>query len=267
MPPKRRPLLVPERHALILEHLESNESASLATLVRLTGSSESTIRRDLMELAAAGRGWKRTHGGIVSDRISSSTYEPPTQVATHLRAGEKQRIGAAAAALAASGQSVLFDSGTTVMEAARATVRRGIALSALTNDLAIAQVLASAPTIDVIVTGGQVRPNSNTLHGPPGEALLQSVCVDLLLLGAHAIDSTGITESSMPIAEMKKRMMAAARRTVLLVDRSKFGQRSFARIAGLDGIDAVVTDAEPSRDLRDALRDAGVELIVAAAKA
>jgi len=266
MPTKRRPLLVPERHALILEYLESNDSASLSTLVKLTGSSESTIRRDLMELAAAGRGWKRTHGGVVSERISSSTYEPPTQVAAHLHAEGKQRIGAAAAALAASGQSVLFDSGTTVMEAARATVRRGIALSAITNDLAIAQVLASGPGIDVIVTGGQVRPNSNTLHGSPGEALLQTVCVDLLLLGAHAIDAEGITESAMPIAEMKRRMMDAARRTVLLIDRSKFGQRSFVRIGALAGIHTVVTDAKPPRDLCDALREAGVELIVAAGK-
>lgn len=265
MPTKRRPLLVPERHALILEHLESNESASLATLVRLTGSSESTIRRDLQELAAAGRGWKRTHGGIVSDRMSSSTYEPPTQVAAHLHAEGKQRIGVAAAALVSSGQSVLFDSGTTVMEAARATVRRGVALSAITNDLAIAQVLVSGRDIDVIVTGGQVRPNSNTLHGSPGDALLQTVCVDLLLLGAHALDAAGITESSIPIAEMKKRMMAAARRTVLLADASKFGQRSFARIAGLPGIQAVITDAEPEPDLREVLRNAGVELIVAAA--
>src|SRR5690606_25958318 len=141
------------------------------------------------------------------------------------------RIGAAAAALAAPGQSVLFDSGTTVMEAAKAIVRRDVALSAITNDVAIAQVLMSGRGIDVIVTGGQVRPNSNTLHGSPGEPFLQTVCVDLLLLGAHALDASGITESSMPIAEMKKRMMAAARRTVLLLDRSKFGQRSFVRIA------------------------------------
>lgn len=265
MPAKRRPLLVPERHALILEHLESHESASLATLVRLTGSSESTIRRDLQELAAAGRGWKRTHGGIVSDRMSSSTYEPPTQVAALLHTENKQRIGAAAAALAAPGQSVLFDSGTTVMEAAKAIVRRGIELSAITNDVAIAQVLATGRDIDVLVTGGQVRPNSNTLHGSPGESLLQTMCVDLLLLGAHALDAEGITESSLPIAEMKKRMLAAARRTVLLLDSSKFGQRSFVRIAGLAGIHAVVTDAEPDQDLQEALREAGVELMVVAA--
>lgn len=266
MPAKRRPLLVPERHALILEHLASHESASLTTLVRLTGSSESTIRRDLQELAAAGRGWKRTHGGIVSDRMSSSTYEPPTQIAALLHAEGKQRIGAAAAALAAPGQSVLFDSGTTVMEAAKAIVRRDVALSAITNDVAIAQVLMSGRGIDVIVTGGQVRPNSNTLHGSPGEPFLQTVCVDLLLLGAHALDASGITESSMPIAEMKKRMMAAARRTVLLLDRSKFGQRSFVRIARLADIHTVITDAEPDQDLRDALRDAGVELMVVAAR-
>lgn len=253
-------MLVPERHALILHHLQKNDSASVTTLTRLTGLSESTIRRDLLELSARGTGLRRTHGGVISRRIESSTYEPPAQVAAQLNYAAKQRIGHAAAELLADGDSVLFDSGTTVMEAARATVQRGLAITAITNDLTIAQVLNTARMLHMIVTGGTVRPHSNTLFGSPAEAFLQMVHVDLLFLGAHAISTAGLTESSMEIAQTKKHMVASAKRVILLADQSKFECRSFARICGLADVDVLLTDAAPGQLLADELRQAGVEV-------
>jgi DeoR family transcriptional regulator of aga operon len=263
MEKRKRPLLVPERHALILNHLQENGSASLATLTKLTGSSESTIRRDLLELSARSSSVRRTHGGAVSGRLESSTYEPPAQVAAHLHPEAKQRIGQAAAALVSDGQSVMFDSGSTVMEAARATVQRGLTMTAITNDLAIAQILNACPSVNVIVTGGTARPHSNTLYGPPGETLLQTVHVDLLFLGVHAVSEAGLTESSMEIAEMKKHMIAAAKRVVLLTDQSKFGRRSFVRIGGLDEIDVLITDAAPPQPLEDNLQKLEIEVRLA----
>lgn len=250
---RKRAILAPERHALILQHLQHNDSASMKVLARLTGFSESTIRRDLLELSARSDKVRRTHGGVVSGRLESSTYEPPVQVAEQLHAGAKRHIGRAAAELVSHGQCVMFDSGSTVMEAARAAVRRGISMTAITNDLAIAQVLNTAPQVRVIVTGGTARPNSNTLYGPPGEALLLTVHVDLLFLGVHALSEAGLTESSMEIAEMKRRMIAASRQVVLLADGSKFGRRAFARIVGIEEVDVLVTDAAPAGALADAL--------------
>lgn len=260
MEKRKRPLLVPERHALILNHLQDNDSASVETLTRLTRASESTIRRDLLELSARNSGLRRTHGGVVSGRLESSTYEPPAQVAEQLNRASKQRIGAAAAAMIADGESVLFDSGTTVMEAARVAVRRGLGMTAITNDLLIAQVLNTSPSINAIVTGGTVRPHSNTLFGPPAEGLLQMVHVDLLFLGAHAVSQSGLTESSMEIAQIKQRMVASAKRVILLADQSKFERRSFARICGLVDVDVLVTDAAPGAALAEELRQAGVEV-------
>jgi DeoR family transcriptional regulator of aga operon len=256
----KRQLLAPERHALILNHLRGNDSASLSTLTELTGASESTIRRDLLELSARSGNVRRIHGGVVSTRMESSTYEPPAQVAEQLNPEAKQRIGAAAARLILDGQSVMFDSSSTVMEAARAVIKQGLAITAITNDLAIAQVLNGAPTGSVIVTGGTARPNSNTLYGPACESLLRDIHVDLLFLGAHTISSTGLTESALEIAEIKRRMISTAKRVVLLVDRSKFGQRSFVRICGLDRIHMLITDASAEQCGDLGLHESGIEL-------
>lgn len=262
MKKNKRPLLAPERHALILNHLRGNDSASLATLTQLTGASESTIRRDLLELSSRSGNVRRIHGGVVSTRMESSIYEPPAQVAEQLNPEAKQRIGAAATSLVLDGQSVIFDSSSTVMEAARSIVSQGLAITAITNDLAIAQVLNGAPAGSVIVTGGTARPNSNTLYGPACESLLRDIHVDLLFLGAHTVSAAGLTESAMEIAEIKRHMISTAKRVVLLADRSKFGQRSFARICGLDRINMLVTDATAEQCAELGLQECGVELLL-----
>ena len=102
MEKRKRPLLVPERHALILKHLQDNDSASVETLTRLTRASESTIRRDLLELSARNSGLRRTHGGVVSGRLESSTYEPPAQGGGELNRGAKEGIGGGACVMFAA---------------------------------------------------------------------------------------------------------------------------------------------------------------------
>lgn len=249
---------------MILNHLQSNGSASVATLMKLTGASDSTVRRDLLELSERGSNIRRIHGGAVSGRLESSTYEPPATIAARLQPEAKLQIGRAAAAMIEEGQSVMFDSGSTVATAARAAAERGVAMTAITNDLEIARILNACREVDVIVTGGRARPNTNTLYGPPGDALLQNVHVDLLFLGIHAISETGLSESSLEIAEMKKRMVAAAKRVVLLADDTKFGSQSFVRVCGLEAIDHLITNAAPPDTVLDKLREAGGRLKVTA---
>lgn len=253
-------MLAPQRHAIILEHLRGSGSASLATLVDLTGASESTIRRDLLALSSHSGNVRRIHGGAVSARPESSIYEPPSQVAEHLNTQAKQRIGDAAAKLMLDGQSVIFDSSSTVMAAARAAIKRGLSITAITNDLAIAQVLNTSAAGSVIVSGGTLRSNTNTMYGPVCESLLREIHVDLLFLGAHAVSETGLSESSMEIADIKRHMISTAKRVVLLADQSKFGRRSFAHICGLRDLDMMITDATAAQCAEYGLQETGVQL-------
>jgi DeoR/GlpR family transcriptional regulator of sugar metabolism len=58
-------------------------------------------------------------------------------------------------------------------------------------------------------------------------------------------------------------MIGAARRTIVVADATKFGQRSFAHICPLANVDILVTDRDPPCDLAEALAKAGVKLVVA----
>ena len=56
----------------------------------------------------------------------------------------------------------------------------------------------------------------------------------------------GITDSNEKDAEIKKAFFRAAKKRVLAVDSTKFDKISFVQISDLTGVDAIVTDVEPS---------------------
>ena len=90
-----------------------------------------------------------------------------------------------------------------------------------------------------------------------------SITVDSAIIGVGGITvREGLTTTVLEEAIMIAAMMAAARRTIVLADASKLGQRVFAHIAPLDRIQVLVTDEEPPPDLREALNAARVNVIV-----
>lgn len=55
---------------------------------------------------------------------------------------------------------------------------------------------------------------------------------------------------------------AAAGRTVVLADSSKFGRRGFSRICGLGDIDHVITDSGTPPKMLEAMREQGIKVTV-----
>jgi DeoR C terminal sensor domain len=62
---------------------------------------------------------------------------------------------------------------------------------------------------------------------------------------------------------MTSQMIAAAQRTIVVADSSKFATNSFARIGPLGSMQVLITDKEPPDDLAHALAEARVEVIIA----
>lgn len=257
----RQDRLPVRRQALILDHLRRHGAASIHDLAAAIGTSVSTIRRDLDRLEAR-RALTRAHGGAVLPAEPHATFEPASDLAAQLARAEKRMIGAAAADMLEPGESVIFDSGTTVLCAAQAVIARAIPLTAVTNDLGIAQVLAQSAAIRVTVSGGTVRHGSLTLLGDPGRDFLAGLHADTLLLGTHTVSGTVITDTSIEIAAVKRAMVRAARRVVLLADASKFRRPAFCTICDLGEIDALVTDDGADAAALDAARARGVAVTV-----
>jgi DeoR family transcriptional regulator of aga operon len=263
----RRVDLIPaQRRALILERLRARGAASVQELASDVGTSASTIRRDLEQLTEQGY-LRRTHGGALLQRTPNATFEPEAAIAAQLARPQKRAIGEAAAALLEPGQSVVFDSSSTVLEAARSAVARDIPLTAVTNDLATATVLSASPRIRVVVPGGTVRPGSATLLGEPGEGLLRTLHADVAFLGTHAITGRLLTETDLDVAAMKRAVIPASRRIVVLADSSKFQAPAFCTICDVAEVHEVVTDDGVDPAELAALRALGVSVTVVPAGA
>jgi DeoR family transcriptional regulator of aga operon len=262
----RRPELIPaQRRAFMLEHIRKRGAASIQELSEAIGISLSTVRRDLEHLEERGY-LERSHGGALIQRQLQSTFEPEAAITAEFDRPEKESIGLAAAATLHSGASVIFDSSSTVLAAARASVERDIALTAVTNDLGIGQALSASSRIRVLCLGGTVRPESLTVLGEPGESFLGNLRVDVAFIGTHAISGLALTETSLEAAAMKRAMISAARRIVVLADASKFGTAAFCKICDLTAVHEMITDdrADPAEIAR--VRDLGLEVKVVPSK-
>jgi DeoR family transcriptional regulator, aga operon transcriptional repressor len=241
-----------QRQAELLALLRERGAAPISELSAALQASESTVRRDLDHLDAEGF-VRRTHGGAVVTR--RSTFEAPFVDRRWHNPDEKVRIGRFAATLLEPGQSVLFDSSSTVLSAAEALVQQPIEITAVTNDVNLASVLAMASeAIKVVVPGGEIRAGSFTLLGSTTKSFLERLHVDVAFAGIHAITGPLLSEGSLEVAEVKRAIIRAAERVVLLADYSKFGPSAFYEVAHADAVHDLITDRDAPQDALDALQ-------------
>ena len=256
------PLLPALRRQRIAEFLHHHGAVTLQQLAEALHVSLSTLRRDLDALAEEGV-VERTHGGAILRHLQYSTFEPNIAAARDLSPREKRLVGAAAADSLVPGQSVIFDSGSTVLEAARAVVARKIPIVAVTNDIEIAQVLNGSPLVQVHIFGGQLRPGSNTVVGEQVQNAAKLICADVLFFGAHAVTDNIVSETSPEVAAVKRALMRSATSRRLLVDASKFRPRVFMTVCDMTEIAEVSTDESAPQDELERIRSAGVKVVIA----
>jgi DeoR/GlpR family transcriptional regulator of sugar metabolism len=264
-PSKRVEKVPAKRRALILEHLRINGAASIQELADRIGGSQSTVRRDLEHLVERGY-LSRTHGGANLLQPARATFERETRVNAELQHAEKVAVGYQAAQRLSAGDSVIFDSSSTVMEAVRATAERDLPLTVVTNSLEIADFAADISSWRILMPGGTVRAGHRHLAGEPGESFIRSLHADICIMGASAVTGKLVTETALEVAYLKRAMIASARKTILLVDSSKFTVPGFCTLCQITEIDELITDDAISEDALSSLRSAERQITLVSAK-
>lgn len=238
--------------------------ALVTDLAKLFEISEVTVRIDLDALAEEGS-VRRVHGGAMSVGDAQG-HQSSFDEASREQASEKERIGRAAAGLVESHQVVVVDAGTTGMAVARALVQRTELrdITVVTNALNIALELEAAiPRLTVIVTGGTLRPALHCLVDPLAGTVLNRIRADIAFVGCNGIDITaGVTNTSLGEADVKRRIIQNANRTVLVADSSKLGVVRASRICTLKEVTVLVTDITADPVTLGAVRDTGVEIVL-----
>lgn len=240
-------MLPEERRRKLLDHIRTNGSMNVAELSERLRVSAATIRRDLQELQARGT-VQRTHGGAVPP-APSSAYEPLHEHKQHVNEAEKRAIGLYASGFVDDGDVIVLDSGSTTLALAQHLGdKRGVTV--ITTDLKIAVQASDDPAVEVIITGGRVRPRLYSIIGPAAEATLEGFHARTVFLGADAIDAdAGVTNANLDEVAVKRKVLACGQRKILLADHTKFGKTSLAKVCDLDLFDHIITDAGLSEEV------------------
>lgn len=251
-------LLPAERRQRIMDWFDVHFAGSSQDLADRFGISVSTIRRDLDHLSKEGF-LSRTHGGAVRMRPQAS-YEPSTELAQSTAIEEKRAIAIEAVKQLRADQSIVIDTGTICHSLAEAVAQLDIPLTVITNDLLVAKTLTYKPQISVVVPGGANRFGAYSLLGEPGLSFIRDVRCDLYFMSAQAVDGECASDTVMELVEMKRVMMAASSKTVLIADSSRFNGRALYRIASIESVQSIITDEGLGGALRETIRSQGVEL-------
>ena len=118
-------------------------------------------------------------------------------------------------------------------------------LTVIVNSPQLALLLTPRANLTVVILGGRVRRSSLATVDDWLLQPLSQMYVDVAFLGASGMSlQRGLTTPDPGEASVKAAMIAAARRTVLLADHTKFGNDSLARFGALADINVLVTDSE-----------------------
>ncbi len=252
------------RQQLTHEFLNERGFVRVRELSDRFGVSTVTARNDLDALAQR-RLVQRVHGGAMPVNLArgEQSFE---EVATQ-HADEKSRIARAAAELVSTGESILIDVGTTAAAFATQLVDRADLgeLNVITNGISIALALEAAhQRFSIVVTGGTLRPKQHSLVDPLAGSFLKTLSVDTVFLGCNGIHPTaGVTNVNLPEANVKRAMIEASQRVVVMADSTKIGIRTLASVCAIDDVDVVVTDSDVRDTDVDWLKERGVDVIVA----
>ncbi|MGB3773275.1 MAG: DeoR/GlpR family DNA-binding transcription regulator [Rhodococcus sp. (in: high G+C Gram-positive bacteria)] len=251
-----------ERQNAIAGLIGQRGRVSVTDLAETFGVTTETVRRDLASLDRMGV-VRRVHGGAVP-ASSVTSVEPGMAEREHTRAKQKDLIAAAALAfLPTSGGRIALDAGTTTGRLA-ALVPIDADLTVVTNSLPIATRLAAVPSIDLHLLGGRVRGITQATVGEDTLRVLGTVRVDTAFIGTNALSiGHGLSTPDTDEAAVKRAMVTAADRVVVVADSAKIGLEFFMSFAALDCVDVLVTDDGITEMDCTRLQQHGLEVVVA----
>jgi DeoR/GlpR family transcriptional regulator of sugar metabolism len=255
-------MLQARREAEIVRVLRAWGPASVDDLAQRLRVSASTVRRDLARLDARGTLQRVRGGAAITDDTDDTDGDLPFERVAEHDVADKRAIGVRAAGMVQEGDVVLLDIGTTVVQLARELVGRSVTV--ITSSLAVLDALRGDPAVELILLGGVVRPSYHSLVGLLTETGLAQVRADLAFLGTSGVRPGGeVLDSTRVEVQVKRSMIAAADRAVLLADRHKFPGSGGLKVCHVRELSGLVTNRGLHPAMVTTCREAGVEVVLA----
>ncbi|MGM8366372.1 DeoR/GlpR family DNA-binding transcription regulator [Virgibacillus sp. W0181] len=250
-------MLILDRQNKVLTFVKKNRVATVAELAEHFKVHEATIRRDLSLLEKEGK-LRRTHGGVmIEDEVHS---EPPFQERESAQYDAKKRMGEHSGDFINDGDNIILDSGTTTVHIVEAVLKKKN-ITVITNDINIAAKLRSSPQTKVIVTGGNLFPESYMLNGLITDQALSELYVHTAFIGTPAFHhQLGLSHFDDYLVSAKRSMIQSAKKVIVVADHTKIGKVSLYKVAEVKEIDTLITTCQLDDEQKKYLTDLNIDV-------
>lgn len=247
-----------DRRDSIRDRITRDGFVSARDLAAEFGVSVMTIHRDLDVLQS--QGWlRKVRGGATS--VPSAVFHGNVSQRMTAKSEIKQALAKAALELVVPGQTVMFDESTTCLHLAQYLPER-TPLTLITHFQPLIAMHAGTPGITLIALGGEYFPAYEAFLGLYTAEGVSKVRADTLFMSTTAISRGRCYHQSQETVQVKRAMLGAASRRILLVDHTKFRREGLYALTSLSEFDLVITDDGVPLAEQRAIRDMGVELKV-----
>jgi len=248
-----------ERGEQIIAILKEKNSISVRDLSEKLYVSQATIRRDLNKLEKNGL-VIRTFGGVCLSR-----HQVNRETASFYRAEEsmlqKKSICNLVAPFIHDNMCLFLDSSTTVFHII-SILNRFESLTIITNGLSLATEIIKNTSHEVILVGGVIQPNTNSILGSIANNIINSFHADLTIMSSTAVSERfGFSESTIEQSSLKQAMIRNSDLAIVLITSSKFDKESLYRTTDIKNINVLITDKKPSQNYIDICERNNVKLI------
>ena len=231
-------MLQQERQQVILNQVSQHKKVTTTELCSLLKVSLDTVRRDLHQLELNGHIIK-VHGGAIS-----KTFHVPYQQPKVYAKNEKKIIARKALELINDGMIMIWGGGTIILELAR-IIPKDLKGTIFTVSPLVALEVAQRSKINVILLGGRVTPGSYICTGSPVISQLNEIKADLSLISANGISvKYGITEDDWEVAQVKKSILKAADKKIILSIAENMDKRLQMKLTSVEDADFLITELE-----------------------
>jgi len=245
-----------QRQEQIIALLNKNGFSRIDDLVEYFKVTPQTIRRDLNELAKAGK-IRRYHGGA---NIESSTENTAYQARKIMDLEAKEKIATELVQMIPDGSSLFINIGTTTETIARALLEKK-QLKVVTNNLHVAMILGAKEDFSVVIAGGEVRHRDGGVIGEATEDFIKNFRMDFGIIGISGIDNEGsLLDFDYREVRIAQAIIENSRKVLLAADHSKFGRNAMVRLGNISQADHFFTDAPPPAAIEKLLKEHEVHL-------
>ena len=241
--------------------ITEKKHVDVSTLSSLLAVTEVTVRKDLEKLEKQGFITK-THGGAMLNEKTpdDSRLIPDASNEDASLSKEKQMIGQIVAHMVKEHDSIFLGSGSTCCYIAKALVNKKN-INIVTNNLNVANVLAAASSINVVLTGGNLIGHTMTLVGDIVQRTLEGIFIDKAFISVAGVHiNNGFTVSNLDELNVYRSVLNIARELIVVADYSKFEKTSFVKFVPLVTANKVISNESIPIDYKAYFFEQGVQI-------